>query len=248
LGSSAALFCGGLFNVAELPFVIGDLGGSDAGFSLLLALFGFGFVAGSLVGASGGALPHLRRRYLQGLLIMGVGWLAAGAAPTYAIALVAFPIEGFGNGLLLVYERLLIQRSVPDRLAARVFGVRDALTAWAFALAFVSAGALIALVGTRELILGAGAIGILVWAGSALAWRASPAERPITTGVGRERRTIAQPARLAGHAGPQATGQIGSSGDAAQLADSGERWLVLLDDLGDRPCNPGIELRPGVGG
>jgi hypothetical protein len=137
---------------------------------------------------------------------------------------------------------------VPDRLAARVFGVRDALTAWAFALAFVSAGALIALVGTRELILGAGVVGMLVWALSALALRASATGSPVTTRPRREPRTIRQPAPLARHAGPQAAGHIGGSSDAAQLADSGERWLVLLDDLGDRRRDSGIELRPGVGG
>ena len=44
---------------------------------------------------------------------------------------------GYGNGLLLVYERQLIQAIVPDRLAGRVFGVKDALTAWAFAFGFL---------------------------------------------------------------------------------------------------------------
>ena len=35
--------------------------------------------------------------------------------------------------MLLVYERLLIQALVPDVLSGRVFGIRDAITAWAFA-------------------------------------------------------------------------------------------------------------------
>ena len=36
--------------------------------------------------------------------------------------------------MLLIYERLLIQALVPDALSGRIFGIRDAITAWAFAL------------------------------------------------------------------------------------------------------------------
>ena len=58
--------------------------------------------------------------------------------------------------MMLVYERLIIQALVPDRLAGRVFGIKDALTAWAFGAGLPAAGALVSLIGARELLVAAG--------------------------------------------------------------------------------------------
>lgn len=171
-GSTAALFFGGIFNVGELPFARDEIGTSDAGYSILVALFGLGFVLGSLAGSSGGSPRLLRRRFLQGVMLMGIGFLLSGLAPTLGVALVGFTLAGFGNGLLLVHERLIVQEDVPDALMGRAFGVKDALASWAFGVAFVAAGYLLTLVSPRELVLAAGVGGLLVCACSALAlWR-----------------------------------------------------------------------------
>jgi MFS family permease len=170
-GSGAMLLFAGLFNVAELPFVREDLDGGDAGFALLTAIYGLGFVAGSLSGSKGGGPPLLKRRWLIGLAIVGVGFVACGVAPGMEVATLAFALTGVGNGLILVYERVLIQVTVPDRLMARVFGVKDGLTAWAFAAAFLSAGALVDAFGPRAVIVVAGAGGLAVWLGSRIALR-----------------------------------------------------------------------------
>jgi MFS family permease len=171
LASSVALFGAGLFNVSELFFAIEDIGTSKAGFAVLVACFGAGFICGSLAGAAGGLAPFLKRRYLIGLLVFGGGFCAIGAVDAFILALAAFTAAGFGNGLMLVYERLLIQASVADGLVGRVFGVRDALTAWAYAAAFLAAGALLEVIGPRELILAAGGIGLVAYAVSAFALR-----------------------------------------------------------------------------
>ena len=99
------------------------------------------------MGAKGGSFARLKHRYLLGLLLMAAGFIAAGLAPVYEVAAVMFALAGLGNGLLLVHERLLIQDSVAHSIMGRVFGVKDALTAWAFALAFLAAGGLLELVG-----------------------------------------------------------------------------------------------------
>lgn len=178
LGSAAGLVCAGVFNVAELPFVTEELGASDAGFSLLVMFFGIGFVGGSLAGSRGGAPPTLKRRYLTGLLLLAVGLLTTGIAASVVIVALTFTIAGFGNGLLLVYERLLIQASVPDRLVGRIFGAKDALTAWAFGVAFVAGGGLVSGLGPREPILLAGVAALLVYLVVAVAlrgrWRSAP--------------------------------------------------------------------------
>ena len=102
---------------------------------------------------------------------MGVGFIACGLAPTFAAAVPAFALAGIGNGLILVYERLLIQTTVDDSLMARTFGVRDGLSAWAFAAAFLAAGGLIEVLGVRTVLVVAGAGGLLVWALSSIALR-----------------------------------------------------------------------------
>ena len=171
-GSTAALFFGGIFNVGELPFATNELGTSDAGYSVLVALFGLGFILGSLAGSAGGPRDVLRRRFLQGSLLMGLGFLLSGLAPTLPTALFTFTLAGFGNGLLLVHERLIVQEDVPEAIMGRAFGVKDALASWAFGVAFFAAGALLTVVSPRELIAAAGIGGLLAWAASAVAlWR-----------------------------------------------------------------------------
>jgi MFS family permease len=161
--SAGALFFAGLFNVAELPFAEDVLDSGEVGYSLLATSFGVGFVAGSLTGAKGGAPAVLKRRYRLGLLVLAVGFVLSGLAPTFAAAAGAFVLGGFGNGMVIVFERQLIQATVPDRLAGRIFGVKDALSAWAFGVAFISAGALITLIGVRELLVAAGVGGVVAW-------------------------------------------------------------------------------------
>jgi MFS family permease len=160
-GSAGAMLMGGLFNVAEPLFATETLGSSDSGFALLVTAFGLGFIVGSLRGAEGGDPPFLKRRYLQGLYVMGIGFVASGLSPNLAVAMLSFGLGGFGNGLLLVHERLLIQRTVPETLQARIFAVSDTVVSWAFGIAFVMAGLLISELGVRETIVASGAAGLI---------------------------------------------------------------------------------------
>jgi MFS family permease len=195
-GSGAMLLFAGLFNVAELPYVTEDLDGGDAGFALLTAIYGLGFVCGSLSGSQGGEPADLKRRWLIGLAVVSVGFVACGAAPSLLVATLAFALAGVGNGLILVYERLLIQVTVPDRLMGRVFGVKDGLTAWAFAAAFLSAGGLVEAFGARALIVVAGVGGLVVWLGARFtlrnAWTAGSTDLEETgdEGLGRRARAF----------------------------------------------------------
>ena len=230
--SGAGLFFAGLLNVGELPFAVDELGTTPTGYAVLAAVVGLGFIGGSVAGSSGGELPKLRRRYLLGLLLLGVGLLASGLAPSLYVAIITFALFGFGNGLLLVYQRLLIQRVVPDRMAGRVFGVEDALTAWAFGIAFVTAGAIIALIGARSLLIIAGGGGVLVWLASWLAlrqvWVREESE-------GRHLGHRPDPARI-GLAGEYSPDPVGGR----------NHWLALLDDLDHRRDDVRVELASGV--
>jgi MFS family permease len=169
--STGALLCAGFFNVAELPFATEGLDVGDAGFSVLVALFGVGFIAGSLSGAGGGPARLLKRRYIGGILVMAMGFVTCGLSNSLPVALATFALAGFGNGVLLVHERLLIQETVADRLQARVFAISDTLVNWGFGVAFLSAGAVLSATGPREVIVAAGACALLVGLGMAIALR-----------------------------------------------------------------------------
>jgi MFS family permease len=163
VASAVALFFGGFFNVGEVLLATEELDVGDAGYGVLVTVYGIGFIVGSFAGSSGGTLPQLKWRYLAGMLLMAGGFIASGLAPSLAVALFTFVVGGFGNGIMLVYERLLIQALVPDDLSGRVFGVKDALTAWAWAMAFLGGAAALAAVGTREMITLAGAGALVTW-------------------------------------------------------------------------------------
>jgi MFS family permease len=182
LASSAVLLFAGMLNVAELLFARNELDVGASGFSIMVALGGLGIVIGSALGARPGSLAAQRRRYLGGILVLGLALLALSVTPEFAIACLVVVFVGTGNGLVLVYGRVLIQRIVPEGLLGRVFGIKDALTSGAFGVAFLTAGVLISLLGVRELLAVAGVGAVLVWLAAALVLRRSwPAEAPVAT-------------------------------------------------------------------
>lgn len=186
VSSAAVILFAGMFNVAELPLVRDELGGGDVMFSVLVGIYGLGVVVGSLAGANGGILPALKRRYLLGILANGVGLIGAGLAPGVVVAGAAFALAGIGNGLVLVHERLLFQATVEDAHLGRVFGLKDAAISWGFAVAFLSAGALLMVLGAREVALLGGVLLLAVWVAAIVALRdvwTEPAEEEPVEGV-----------------------------------------------------------------
>jgi MFS family permease len=151
LASGAGMLFGGIFNVAEPLFATQTLSAGQSGYSILVAIYGLGFIVGSLAGSGGGKAPLLRRRYVQGLIVTAVGSSLTALSPTLAVALLPFALGGFGNGLVVVYERLLVQARVPEALFARAFALIDTLVSWATAAAFLMAGVISALTTPRGL-------------------------------------------------------------------------------------------------
>jgi MFS family permease len=170
VATGAALFFGAIFNVGQPLLAKGELGSGDTGFAVLVTIYGVGFIGGSLSGSKGGELKLLKRRYLIGSMLMSAGFLA--------------------SGLLLIYERLLVQSIVPDQLAGRVFGIRDSLTAWAFAGGFLVGPPLLNAFGTRTMIAAAGAAGLVVGLVSVFGLRGAwgegvgEGEGPLAAGAG----------------------------------------------------------------
>ena len=183
--SGAVVMVAGTMNVAELVLAQRELGAGSSGFALLVCAYGCGLVGGSLLGASDTDEDGLRRRYLLGLVMLGMGLAGSAVAPVVGVAMATFAVSGLGNGLFVVSDRVLLQRIVPDRLHGRAFGLLDAVDSWGFGMAVLAGGALASTYGGRTTFALAGAGTLLVWLTAARVLRRThPVLRPaLATGA-----------------------------------------------------------------
>lgn len=237
--SGGVMLSGGIFNVIELPFATDELGIGNSGYATLVAVYGLGFLGGSLAGAGGGAAPLLKRRFVQGLVLTGAGGILAAFAPGLLFALVAFAVGGFGNGFFVTHQRLLIQAEVPERLQGRTFGLADTATSWGLAIAFVAGGALTAFAGTRELMFATGVWELVLACAALLALRS--AWRRSTRAA-----TLPQPEGHPSGGGALAVVETKVRQQPPHVLAGTTLWLRLLDDLDEARDDGGVKLRPGV--
>ena len=98
-----------------------------------------------------------RRRRSLALALLAAGMLASALAPVLWVALLTFVITGTANGLFTTSNRLLLQRTIPEHVHGRAFGLVDSLDSWGFALAVLAGGALTTALGGRATFAIAGA-------------------------------------------------------------------------------------------
>ncbi|HEV3388174.1 MAG TPA: MFS transporter [Solirubrobacteraceae bacterium] len=166
------VFTGAMFNVLAPLFATGPLHTDGSGYSVLMALYGLGMVAGSWTNARAGSdIGGLRRRWLVGIGVSGAAMAVAALAPNLALALVAFTFIGLGENLLVGPEMRLMQEMVADRMLGRVFGLKDVLENIAFVAAFIGAGALLTVAGVRAVFVGAGVMTVALAFVGAVAFR-----------------------------------------------------------------------------
>jgi MFS family permease len=153
--STAAVLCIGMTNVGEVILAreVLDIGGS--GLAVLMTAGGVGTVAGSLAARFKFAWEW-RRAYQVGLGCMAFDLIACAMLPSFWLLLPVFVIGGFGNGFALVHDRLLLSHAAPDSMHGRLFALQKACTSGAFAISFLSAGAMIAFGGVQIAFLCAG--------------------------------------------------------------------------------------------
>jgi len=163
---------GAMFNVVAPLLATGPLHAGGSGYSVLMALYGLGMVAGSWTNARAGSdIDGLRRRWLFGIALSGVAMAVAALAPNLPLALVAFTFIGLGENLLVGPEMRLMQELVSEHLLGRVFGLKDVLENIAFVCAFLAAGAFLSLAGVRAVFVGAGVLTVALAALGAVAFR-----------------------------------------------------------------------------
>jgi predicted MFS family arabinose efflux permease len=96
----------------------------DAGYGILVGLYGGGMILGSALIAALGDRVRLLPLYFLGIFTSVLALVATGLAPTFVIALVALMVAGGANGIDNVTTDTILQSTVPDVFLGRVFAVR----------------------------------------------------------------------------------------------------------------------------
>ena len=104
---------------------------------------------------------------MLGIAAMAVELIACAVLHSFWLVVPALALGGFGNGLALVHDRLLLAHSTPESLHGRLFALQKTCTSFAFAVSFLASGALIAGAGVQTAFLVSG-IGLALVMASAL--------------------------------------------------------------------------------
>jgi MFS family permease len=132
-----------------------DLG--DGGVGYLNAAIGIGAFVGAAAALGLTGAQRLSPAFLAGLVVTGIPLVAVGLWDEVAIAVLALAVIGIGNAFVDVAGLTLVQRTVPDDVLARVFGVIQMLWMASMGIGAAIAPALIAWLGVDTALIVAGA-------------------------------------------------------------------------------------------
>ncbi len=128
----------------------------DAGYGLLVGLWGGGMVLGSAAIAALGDRVSLMPLYLLGIVASALALAATGLSPTFVFALGALVVAGAANGIDDVATNTILQKRVPDAFLGRVFAVKFLGYGAGEALAYPVGGLVVEAIGPRSTYLYAG--------------------------------------------------------------------------------------------
>ena len=122
----------------------------DAGYGLLVSVWGGGMVLGSaLIGVLGGRI-RLIPVYFLGIFVGALALAGTGLAPTFTLALGVLAVAGVSNGVDNVTTDTILQKRVPEAFLGRVFAVRFLTYSGGEALAYPAGGLIVDAVGRRS--------------------------------------------------------------------------------------------------
>lgn len=142
---------------AEIFLAKDTFGTGNAGYGLLVSLWGGGMVLGSALMAVAGNRVGLMPLYFLSIFATAMALAGTGLAPSFALALGLLAIAGAANGIDNVATDTILQEQVPDALLGRVFSIRFLTYSAGEALAYPAGGLLVDTVGPRSTYLLAGA-------------------------------------------------------------------------------------------
>jgi MFS family permease len=132
-----------------------DLGPSGVGF--LNSADGVGALAGVLVLLGVITTGRLSGVFGLGILMWGAPLIVLGVWPSVPLALLCFGVIGVGNVLVDVAGLTLLQRTAPEKVRARVFGVFESVFLATIGIGAIVAPVLIAAFGPQGALIAAGA-------------------------------------------------------------------------------------------
>jgi len=128
----------------------------DGGVGYLNAAIGIGAFIGAVGALSLTGVRRLSPAFLIGLVVTGLPLVAVGWWNELAVATAALLIIGIGNSFVDVAGLTLVQRTVPDDVLARVFGVIQMLWMASMGIGAALAPALINWIGIENALIAAG--------------------------------------------------------------------------------------------
>jgi len=151
---------------AEVFLAKETFGAGDAGYGLLVSLWGGGMVLGSALMALLGDRVNLVLLYFLSIFVGALALAGTGLSPAFVLALGALTVEGAATGIDNVATDTILQKQVPEAYLGRVFSIRLLGYSVGEALAYPVGGLLVDAVGPRSTYLLAGiataAAGLLV--------------------------------------------------------------------------------------
>jgi hypothetical protein len=165
---SAQTLVAGALNVLVVVAALELLDLGRAGPGLLNSAVGIGGLIGAGVALGLVGLRGLGTAFAFGLVLWGVPLILFGAWPETAAALVFLGLLGIGNTLVDVSGLTLLQRTAPEEVLGRVFGVLESLVVGTLGLGAIIAPLLISLFGVRWALVATGlllpALALISWA------------------------------------------------------------------------------------
>ncbi len=136
-------------NVAEITFAKETLDGGDFGFGLLIGASGLGLVVGSYLAGTFVERYPMASVYGGSIGVLALGLLAGALSPSLWIAAASMVVVGFGNGIAVVCNALLVQRGAPDELRGRAFTIIMSTNYAVLGLSMAAAGLVTDAIGAR---------------------------------------------------------------------------------------------------
>lgn len=158
----------GIMDILMIVLAIDVLGTDQSGPGLLGSAFGVGSIVGALATVVLVGRRSLSGAIVAGLLVAGLPIVVLTQARSLLMAMLLLGVWGAGKAFFDVAGRTQLQRTVNDRVLARVFGLQEALMTAAIAAgAAVAAPAVVAL-GTEGALV---VTGLFLPVAGLLAWR-----------------------------------------------------------------------------
>lgn len=135
---------------AEIFLAKQTFGTGNAGYGLLVSLWGVGMILGTALIAALGDRLNLLLFYFMGIFVAALALVATSLSPTFVLALAALTVAGISNGIDNVATDTILQKRVPDAFLGRVFSVRFLTYSAGEAIAYPVGGLVVDAVGPRS--------------------------------------------------------------------------------------------------